>query len=346
MKKMFAWMLVLSMMLCTGMTAWAEQTAVVPAEPASTTSAAIDEAQPEQQYSLTTGLPTDKPYKAMAVQFDNSADARPQMNMSKADVIYESEIARGGYTRYTAIFNDEIPNLVEAVRSARIMHVDISLDWSAAFIHFGGQQMKGSSVYDYAKTVNIKRFDGLSDSNNFYRDNKRVAPYNVVGRLGQMYEATEAPEEETVHTPLKFSAENPTIKGENVSVFRIPYGPNIGFYPSYEYLADEGVYRRYYNRQDMLDGADNAHYDVENVIVMYADYSWYDGASDRPIVALTGTNKCEYFIGGKHFEGTWSRSSVNDSTVYYDGEGSEVFLKPGKTFIQIVRTGVEIEIVK
>lgn len=301
----------------------------------------------EQQLSLTTGLPTDKPYKAMAVQFDNSADARPQVNMSKADVIYEIEIANGGYTRYTAIFNDEIPELVEAVRSARIMHADVALDWSATFVHFGGQQMEGSSVYAYFKTVDLNRFDGLSDSKNFYRDNTRVAPYNVVGRLQQMYDATEAPAAETVHTPLTFSAENPTIKGEDVNVFRIPYGVNVGFYPSYEYIEDEGVYRRYYNRQDMLDGVDGTTtYDFENVIVMYADYSWFDGASDRPIVALTGTNKCEYFIGGKHFTGTWSRGSVNESTVYMDDEGNEVNFKPGKTFIQIVKPKIEIEIVK
>ena len=300
----------------------------------------------EPQLSLTTGLPTDKPYNAFAVQFDNTSNARPQKNMSEADVIYEIEIANGGYTRYTAIFNDTIPEEVEAIRSARIHHADVALDWSATFVHFGGQQMEGSNVYDYFKQVGLNRFDGLSDSKNFYRDNTRVAPYNVVGRLQQMAEKTEAPAAETIHTPLTFSAENPTIKGEDVSVFRINYGEKIGFYPSYEYLADEGVYRRYYNRKDMIDGTSGKNYDVENVIVMYADYSWYDGASDRPIVALTGTNKCEYFIGGKHFTGTWVRNSVQESTTYLDDEGNVVAFKPGKTFIQIIKPSVEIEIVR
>lgn len=299
----------------------------------------------EPQLSLTTGLPTDKPYNAFAVQFDNTSNARPQKNMSEADVIYEIEIANGGYTRYTAIFNDTIPEEVEAIRSARIHHADVALDWSATFVHFGGQQMEGSNVYDYFKQVGLNRFDGLSDSKNFYRDNTRVAPYNVVGRLQQMAEKTETPAAETIHTPLTFSAENPTIKGEDVSVFRINYGEKIGFYPSYEYLADEGVYRRYYNRKDMIDGTSGKNYDVENVIVMYADYSWYDGASDRPIVALTGTNKCEYFIGGKHFTGTWVRNSVQESTTYLDDEGNVVAFKPGKTFIQIIKPSVEIEIV-
>ncbi len=296
-----------------------------------------------QQLSLTTGLPTDHAYKAMAVQFDNTVTARPQINMAQADVIYEIEIANGGYTRYTAIYNDEIPELVEATRSARIMHADVSLDWCATFVHFGGQQMAGSSVYDYFKTVSLNRFDGLSDSKNFYRDNSRKAPYNVVSRLKQMYDATQAPDPASVHTPLTFSADAPTIKGEDVKIFRIPYGKEIHFYPSYEYNAQDGLYHRYYDRKDQLDGGTGTGYTFSNVIVMYADYSWYDGASDRPIVALTGTNKCEYFIGGKHFSGTWSRGSVNESTVYYDGEGNVVNFKPGKTCIQIVKPSIEIE---
>lgn len=307
--------------------------------------AVLAEEADTQLISLTTGLPTDHEYKAMAVQFDNTPDARPQLNMSAADVIYELEIANGGYTRYTAIFNDKIPETVEAVRSARIMHADVSRDWSATFVHFGGQQMAGSSVYDYISKIGLDHFDGLSDSTNFYRDKNRVAPYNAVGKLKQMYDSTTAPDAESVHTPLAFSADNPTIKGDDVTTFRIPY--NSSYTPSYEYLADQGVYRRYYNRKEMKDGATGDYYECANVIVMTADYSWYNGASDRPIVELLNTsNTCEYFIGGKHFTGTWSRGGVNESTMYFDEEGNIVNFATGKTFIQVVKPSVEIEIVE
>ena len=179
---------------------------------------AFAESGAAEQLSLTTGLPTDKPYKPLAVLFDNTADARPQKNMSLADVIYEIEISNGGYTRYTAIFNDEIPEEVEAVRDARIVHADVSLDWCATLVHFGGQKTAGSSVYDYFKTIELNRFDGLADSKRFYRDLERVAPYNVGARLQTIHEAAEAPNAGSLHTPLTFSAENPTIKGDSVRV--------------------------------------------------------------------------------------------------------------------------------
>lgn len=303
-------------------------------------------AEETQLRSLTTGLPTTREYKAIAVQLDNSIEARPQVNMIQADVIYEIEVDNGGYTRYTAIFNDTVPELIEAVRSARIVNVDIALDWNASFVHFGGQKLAGTNVYDYMKNVGITRFDGMTDTTNFYRDNTRIAPYNVVARLGKLHRKTSLPDSETLTTPLKFSEDTPTVKGEDVSVFRIPYSINNGYYPSYEYVPEEDVYYRYYNRMEFLDGAAGEHFTCDNVIVMYVDYTWYEKAVDRPIVALTGTNRCEYFIGGKHFTGTWSRASISDSTTYLDDEGKEVLLKPGKTFIQVVKPSVEIEYVR
>lgn len=296
-----------------------------------------------EQLSLTTGLPTDKEYKAIAVQFDNSVGARPHYNMTRADVVYEMPIVSMNMTRYTAIFNDEIPELVEAVRSARIMHIDTAYDWTAAFVHFGGQQKKGSSIYDYVEGKKLVRFDGLTDGKNFYRDSKRKAPYNVFGRLAQMHESFKAPSAERVHTPLKFSAENPTIKGEDVTSFGINYTGS--FNPSYVYDAEAGVYHRYYNGKLMKDGNDGAAYDYENVIVVTAEYSFMKNASDRPIVELLRTgNKAEYFIGGKHFTGSWSRKGITTSTVFVDDEGNEVQFKPGKTFIQVIMPETEIEI--
>ena len=289
--------------------------------------------------SATTGLPAEKPDQIMVAQLDNEPGARPQLGIGAADVVYEAVLYKGGYTRYTAVFNDEIPEQIEAVRSARIVNADIYLEYGGAFIHYGGQQYEGSSVYNYFDTVNMQvRYDGLSDGKNFYRDNQRSAPNNVVGRIGQMYDNI-AWTNVTCKSPLKFS-ESYTAKGTPASSVSVKY--RSGYEPSYKYA--DGTYYRYYNGSEHKDGLDGEQLTCSNVILHYADYAWYDGASDRPIVTLTGSNKCEYFIGGMHFTGYWERSSVNDSTVYYDDEGNQVAFKPGKTFIQIVSGSEEIKI--
>ncbi|MBQ8952824.1 MAG: DUF3048 domain-containing protein [Clostridia bacterium] len=297
-------------------------------------------------YSMTTGMPTDQTsQKIAAVQFDNDPAARPLLHMSDADVIYEAEIAEDGQTAYTAIFHDNVPETVEAVGVARILNIDIALDWGATFVHAGGQQAAGTSVYDYMNTIGLmtSRVDGMADPASFYRDVARVAPHNAVCRLAQLYDRIDV-NASAPRSPLSFSASDYTQKGSNSSILRVKYSVEGGFYPSFQYNPDDGLYYRFYNRSRHEDGAGDR-YTCSNIIVMQADYTWYEGDGQRPIVALTGTNKCDYFIGGKHFTGTWARSEASAATTYYDDEGNIVLFQPGKTFIQIIRSADQLEIV-
>ena len=296
--------------------------------------------------SITTGLDTDHPAHTMVCQMDNEAPARPQMGIGSADIVYEVELYNGGYTRYTAVFNDTIPEQIEAIRSARIVNADIYAEYNGAFIHFGGQKYEGSSVYDYFGTINVgKRWDGISYDNGsqsslFYRDRSRRAPNNAVCRLQQCFERTDW-SNITCKSPLKFGAYAVIpAAGEEVTSFSVPY--RKGYTPSYQW--DGLKYKRFYNDQPYVDGSTGEQVTCDNVIVQSVEYSWYSGESDRPKVTTTGTNKCHYFMGGKHFTGYWVRDSISTNTVYYDDNGSEVLFNPGTTYIQLLKTEKSVEI--
>ena len=49
-------------------------------------------------------------------------------------------------------------------------------------------------------------------------------------------------------------------------------------------------------------------------------------------------------IGGKHFTVSWKRERLHKNTVYYDANGKAVKHNPGKTFIQVLRTERQSEI--
>lgn len=295
------------------------------------------------QLSLTTGLPKTSADTIMIAQMDNQPEARPQMGIASADIVYEIELYNGGATRYTAVFNDTIPEKIEAIRSTRMVNVDFYLDYGGCFIHWGGQDMEGTNVYQYMKKVDMQaHYDGISDgSGNFYRDSNRVAPYNVVCKLSNLQNDVDW-ENVSQRSPLKFSADAYTVKGEDVTEFSVEYRDT--YHPSYVYNAEEGVYYRYYGGKEYKDGVTGEQITCDNVIVQYLDYSWYGGASDRPVVTTTGTNKCDYFIGGKHFTGYWVRDAITDNTVYYDDEGNEVVLKAGKTYVQTLKDTKEVTI--
>ncbi len=298
--------------------------------------------------SITTGKDTNEPAHTMVCQMDNEPPARPQVGIGSADIVYETETYNGGYTRYTAVFNDPIPDLIEAIRSARIVHADIYSEYNGAFIHFGGQKYEGSSVYDYFGTINVgKRWDGIGYDNgsmnsDFYRDRTRRAPNNAVCRLHNLYEKTDW-SNITCKSPLRF-AETPYVPaaGEQVASFSIPY--RNGYEPSYEWDSSIAKYRRLYNGKPFVDGATNEQVTCDNVIVQSMEYAWYNGESDRPKVTTVGTNKCHYFIGGKHFTGYWVRNAISENTTYYDDNGKLVAFNPGVTYIQLLKTEKSVEI--
>lgn len=301
--------------------------------------------------SLTTGLPTDKPQQIMVVQMDNEPKARPQMGISSADIVYEVELYNGGYTRYTAVFNDDLPELVEAVRSARIVNADIYSEYMGALVHFGARVEPDSNMYDY---FNANGFTAELDGNNhnpiktypgagglFYRDKSRGAPNNVVGKLVQLHDMVDW-STLSCRSPLHFN-EYPTIPGgEDVTRFQIAY--REGYTPSYQWDAMQGKYLRFYNDKAYVDGQTGEQVTCDNVIVQHVEYSWFGGKSDAPCVTLYGTNTCDYFIGGRHFTGYWVRDSIANNTVYYDDAGNEVLFNPGHTFIEILKLEKGIDI--
>ena len=295
--------------------------------------------------SITTGLPTDQPAHTMVCQMDNEAPARPQVGIGSADIVYEVELYNGGYTRYTAVFNDTIPEKIEAIRSCRIVHADICNEYQGPFIHYGGQRYPGSDVY-YTMTI-LEGFgpdyDGIGGDKDFYRDKNRKAPNNVICNLKNLYDRTDW-SAITCRSPLRFNKEYQVPdRGEPVSKFRVPYRAK-SYVPSYEWDPEIQKYRRFYNDRPYVDGETGEQVLVDNVIVQYVEYSWFEGQSDRPKVKLKGENRCEYFIGGKHFSGTWKRAKISKNTVFYDDDGDKVKLNPGVTFIQILRLEREMEI--
>ena len=293
--------------------------------------------------SITTGRPTEKGATTMVVQMDNEPSARPQKGIASADVVYEIELYKGGYTRYTAVFNDNIPDQIEAIRSARIVNADIYADYNGAFVHFGGQKYEGSNVYEYFNTLSIgARYDGITGMREFYRDSSRSAPNNVVCKLRELYDKTDWASI-TCRSPLKFKAAAEVPAGEDVVNFAVNYRDGK-YSPSYIWDPAAFKYNRYYNGNPYVDGLTGEQVTCDNVIVQSVEYGWYNKKGDAPRVTTVGTGRCEYFIGGKHFSGSWRRDSIDQNTVYLDEAGNEVYFNPGVTFIQILTSEKSVDI--
>jgi len=73
---------------------------------------------------------------ALSVKVENTDAARPQAGIDQADVLYE-EVVEGGITRFVAIFNSTVPDVIGPVRSVRQEDPDIVWPLGGIFAYSG-----------------------------------------------------------------------------------------------------------------------------------------------------------------------------------------------------------------
>lgn len=301
--------------------------------------AAAEQSQGGMKPSLTTGLPTDKPYKPIQITLDNEPGARPQIGMARADIVYEFEAYTGGPSRYLAIFNDDVPEIAEGCRSTRIPALEMYWNFGGALAHYGGWNRGDASVNAYVDKLKVDaRFNGMGGSKHYRRDAKRKMPHNAVAELNNMLADTPEVEERRM---LGFDADNPTVKGEDVKDLTLTF--RKGYVSSFKFSADDNAYDYYFNGKQWKDGADGKGLAFSNVMVIKFDYRFAEGRSNTPMIDTTGTHTVEYYIGGKHFTGTCERESIFTTTTFLDDEGDEVRFLPGKTYIALPDAARKVE---
>jgi hypothetical protein len=92
---------------------------------------------PEQLTEIQGRLP-------LAVMFDNFVDARPQVGIEKADLVFEV-VAEGGITRFLGVFWRGEPGRIVPVRSARVYYLDWAAELDAIYVHWGWAKSSGAA---------------------------------------------------------------------------------------------------------------------------------------------------------------------------------------------------------
>jgi hypothetical protein len=327
--------------------------------------------------SPTTGLDVgDAPYRPVLVQYSNSPEARPHYNMSEADIVYESNYWGPAFTRYTALFNDHLPDLVLSIRSLRWHMAEWRQEWDCPIIFWGGQVNAGYGEGSHDSRGCIKCFfiqQGVNndflwspsigprhnyiynelakeDGKGLFRYNvaKRANPHNAAANVQWMVEnAWPTNEDGTPYEPkshaYKFST-TPSTGADTATQINVEYGDD--YFPSYTYNAAERIYERSYNGEPQYDGATNKRIVASNVIVQFCEVYLIANNASRVMTTTTKDGVMDAFIDGKHIRGSWVRQALTDRTVFLDMNGEEITLLPGKTFIQVLPTYMDFNYVR
>ncbi len=298
-----------------------------------------------QGESTTTGLPWAGDYMPMLVQIDNDNGGigeRAPWGASQADIMYETPLHKGGYTRLSFLFSDVIPESVGPIRSARVTHVELREEWDAGFLFYGGQPSDGTSISTAFRKTGASRkgvlFDGTASTSRpwkaFYsRVSSLPSPHNAQANV-KAIQALIPADFEAPSRPFLFADELP-VAGEPATRIAITQAMKT-YSSSFAYDSQKNVYLRFVHDEPYVDSSTNEQLSFSNLIIQRTQVTYFDGVAERPMTKNIGSGNADIFMGGRYIPGYWMRTGMDQRTVFFDQEGNEISLQRGKTFISII----------
>lgn len=306
-----------------------------------------------------TGEAWEGEYKPVMTTIDTHPEAYPLWGIGSADLMFEMPIQKDGSTRAVALYMSEMPEGSGPVRSARIAAASLREIFDAPLVFYGMRTVTSTSVKDWWRKYHKEYYtNGKFDyplidlmqgryNEGYYQRYKdgHQNPHNV---LADVTTIRDMATKESNPVVFLFSDDGLT-SGTEVNSITIPYKNN--YVPAYLYDEGTGVYYRYNNGEQTVDGLTNQPVTFSNLILLRTDITWK--GNPGAVIPLIGQGVCDIFINGYYQRGTWVRagskkadeaSSIGERLVFLDENGEELVLKRGSTYISIMDNEQEVQI--
>jgi hypothetical protein len=276
---------------------------------------------------------------ALSVKVENTPEARPQVGIDQADVVYEEEV-EGNITRFVAIFNSTAPDTIGPVRSVRVQDPDIVWPIRGIFAYSGGAQEPVDAI-NAAPVHAVDNTAAVADGRNgMERDvpgqPPREAPHNLYAHGPALFALGGEP----VPPPPLFayaSAGHAEGSDPGEAVTGVHVGFAAGYDVFYSWDPASAAWPRSIHGQPhvVVDGDQIA---PTNVVVQF---TVYDGASNAQTV---GEGDAWIFTDGHVRRGRWIRPDREGAARYVDANGQPILLRPGRTWVELVPAGYAVDV--
>lgn len=279
--------------------------------------------------------------RPVSCMIGNTDSALPQFGIGKAEVIYEAPV-EGGLTRLMGIFQDykEIEKL-GSVRSSRLYYAYYSMEFDAIYLHYG-QASYATSFLQSGQIDDLNGLDYAVDQAVIYRDTAKKAPHNAYATGKGLTAGIELKQYDTQYADdheahYQFAQDDTpvTLSGASCQDAGVVQPGYLINKPYFEYNSQDGLYYRYQYGGRHIDGTSGDQLAVKNIILQNSSVHSLD-AKDYLEIGTTGEGTGQYVTGGKAIDITWKREDNFSPTHYYDSDGNEITLNPGKTWVCIV----------
>jgi hypothetical protein len=291
--------------------------------------------------------------RPIAVMYPIDKKAQPQYGLDRVEVFYEI-MEEGDMSRQMGILLDwEDLERIGNVRSTREYFVYEALEWDSILIHFGGPEVFVKDILTRPDVDNINGVDGVMGSSYgaFYRvpanSNSMHRAYtdgaHILSAIEKAGFAREHRPEYYDPDRWKFAREPGLIDLSeapgSVPAFRLDMK---GCYPVtgsvLEYNEEDGLYYRSIYGEPQCDAITGEQLSFTNILIK-SETSGQRGAGYLYYHSLDGGHDAWYLTGGRMIHGTWAKATEYQTTRFYDDNGAEIVLNPGRTMVFIARTG-------
>lgn len=269
---------------------------------------------------------------AAALKVENTPDSRPQGGLDQADVVYE-EVVEGGITRFVAIFNSQVPDVIGPVRSVRAMDPDIVWPLGGIFAFSGGTAANVEAAQAAPVTIVTENNTDVL-VRNAEGQPRRAAPHNLYALGPPLFGVGGQP----VPTPALFEYYLPSAGvGDAPGVNSMRVGFQAGYDPTWVWDAGSWSWKRFMQGEphNAVSGNQIA---PQNVVVQFTDYP---GEADGITV---GEGDVWVFSDGQVRAGRWIRPDRAQPARYVDANGVPILLRPGATWVELLPNGSPVDV--
>jgi hypothetical protein len=277
----------------------------------------------------------------IAVMIDDLGPARPQSGFNSAAVVWQAP-AEGGIPRYMMVFQDQVPESIGPVRSARYYYIAWAAEWKAVYAHVGGSPQAMETLRLKGNGQLVYNADEFRWASYFHRISERSSPHNMYteGKTLRQLARRVGAEDGPMESVWKFADDAPLAERPKGGTIVVKYPANT---IKYSYDRNTNTYYRGVTREaKQIDAATGERVHPKNVVVMLMQFGpLNDGNPNKHRLEATVVGKGKAWIAtnGKTIEGTWRKKSLTAPTVFYDELGHQVTLTVGQTFIQVIAQG-------
>ena len=285
---------------------------------------------------------TSRPF---AIMINNVSQARHlQSGLQDAYIIYEM-IVEGGITRYMALFLDQNTERIGSIRSSRHYYLDYALENDAIYVHHG-QSPQAQSDFG---TLGVTRIV-VDNSTTGWRDRTLnvSSEHTLFTSIAKLKKGIGS--KRTVRNNdllLKYSIDSLDLASipdsQEANKVSINYSNIVT--SSYEYDANEKVYKRFVNGKEHKDYVTKKQYTFKNIITyQVSNYTIAGDDKGRQTLNNVGSGTGYYISEGYAVPIKWSKSSRKAQTKYTLLDGTDLVVNDGNTFIQIQPKGRNLSI--